>query len=213
MRRRSGRGRSQSLAKAGACRPADRAPPDRPQQARRGPGLGRSHPAECERGAAAPSPRRDPWIAGRTSALLLANIGTEPRRPASPASLLGTGMSRRSELFRMLRDRRRSSWRSRVSWWSDSSPSIAVGEALQRQQLDSQGRSWRALFRLAKPAFPRRRRPACSPSSDSGVFSAPAAMPAPRAKRGRAGHDVSASLGATGLSTVVLKPFLSLAVL
>jgi len=37
----------------------------------------------------------------------------------------------------------------------------------------------------------------------------PAAMPAPRAKRGRAGHDVSASLEATGLSTVVLKPFLS----
>jgi hypothetical protein len=37
-------------------------------------------------------------------------------------------------------------------------------------------------------------------------------MPAPHAKPGRAGHDVSASLAATGLSTVVLKPFLSLAV-
>jgi hypothetical protein len=37
-------------------------------------------------------------------------------------------------------------------------------------------------------------------------------MPAPRAKPGRAGHDVSASLAETGLSTVVLKPFLSLAV-
>ena len=89
---------------------------------------------------------------------------------------------------------------------------------LQRQQLDGQRRSRRALLRPAKRASPRRRRPACSRSSDSGVFSASAAMPAPRAKPGRAGHDrgaghdVSASLAATGSSTVVLKPFLSLAV-
>jgi ParB/RepB/Spo0J family partition protein len=39
----------------------------------------------------------------------------------------------------------------------------------------------------------------CCGSSDSGVFSAPAATLAPRAKRERAGHAVSARLGATRL--------------
>jgi hypothetical protein len=38
-------------------------------------------------------------------------------------------MSRRSELFRMLRDRRRSSWRSRFTRSFDSSLSNAAGEA------------------------------------------------------------------------------------
>ena len=47
-------------------------------------------------------------------------------------------------------------------------------------------------------------------TSDAGVFSAPAATPAPHAKRQRAGHDVSASLVTAGLSAVELKPFLSL---
>jgi hypothetical protein len=144
--------------------------------------------------------------------LLLANLGSEPRRPASPASLLarvcraGANSSACCATVAARRGGRaspgRSTHRSRTR----------LVRRLQRQQLDGQRRSRRALFRPAKRASPRRRRPACSRSSDSGVFSASAAMPAPRAKPGRAGHDVSASLAARGLSTVVLKPFLSLAV-
>jgi hypothetical protein len=94
----------------------------------------------------------------------------------------------------------------------DSSLLNAAGEAPATPATRGQRRSWRALLRLSMRASPRRRRPECSRSSDSGVFSGSAAMPAPRAKPGRAGHDVSASLAATGLSTVVFKPFLSLAV-
>jgi hypothetical protein len=41
----------------------------------------------------------------------------------------GTGMSRRSDLFRMPRDHRRSSWRSRFTRSFDSSLSNAAGEA------------------------------------------------------------------------------------
>lgn len=167
--------------------------------------------ARASAGSATPSPAGCCY-AGRTSAPLVANLGTEPRRPASPASLLarvcraGANSSACCATVVARRGGRaspgRSTHRSRTR----------LVRRLQRQQLDGQRRSRRALFRPAKRASPRRRRPACSRSSDSGVFSASAAMAAPHAKPGRAGHDVSASLAATGLSTVVLKPFLSLAV-
>jgi hypothetical protein len=184
----------------------------RPQQVRRGPGLGRSHLAECERGNAARLLAGTPWMPGRTGALLLANLGSERRRPASPASLLarvcraGANSSACCATVAARRGGRASPGHS-----THHSRTRLV-RRLQRQHLDGQGRSRRALLRPAKRASPRRGRPACSRSSDSGVFSASAPMPAPRAKRGRAGHDVTARLAATGLSTVVLKPVLSLAV-
>jgi hypothetical protein len=150
--------------------------PTRPEQARRGAGLGRSHLAECERGNAAASPRGTRGYPGRTSTL------------------------RGATLFRMLRPGRRSSRRSRFTRSSDFSLSKVAGQAPAAPATGWSAPIAESAPRLAKRASPRRRRPACSPSSDSGSSQ----------RRRRCPH--LARLGATGLSTVVLKPFLSFAV-
>jgi hypothetical protein len=96
--------------------------------------------------------RAVPVAAGRSRALLLANLGTEPRRPASPASLLarvcraGANSSACCATVAARRGGRaspgRSTHRSRTR----------LVRRLQRQQLDGQRRSRRALFRPAKRA-------------------------------------------------------------
>ena len=155
-------------------------PGTRPEQARRGLGHGRSHLAECERGNAAASPRGTRGYPGRPSPAWT-NLGTEPRRPASPASLLArvcrVGATSSACCAPVAARRGGRGSPGRPTHHSRKWPV----RRLQRQQLDGQRRSRRALLRLAKRASPRRRRSACSFSSDSGVFSAPAAMPAPRA--------------------------------
>lgn len=60
--------------------------PSRPQQARGGPPLERSHRGESECGERGTVSTRVVFYAGRTSALLLANTRAGPRAGATPAS-------------------------------------------------------------------------------------------------------------------------------
>jgi hypothetical protein len=107
-------------------------------------------------------PGRLPLAQGKAgvAALPFANLGTEPRRPASPASLLARvcrGGANSSACCATVAARRsgraspgRSTHRARTR----------LVRRLQRQQLDGQRQSRRALLRPAKRASPRRRRPA-----------------------------------------------------